>query len=338
MSPSAVAQKGFFVLDALIILRAVHFGASILVAGTLLFSAVVAEPIWQRSDWARPAWLRRYQRQIAGVATLALAMAILSGVGHLVAIAAAVSEEPWAHVIRDGTAWAFFTDTHFGRIAQLRLLLAAGLALLLLQWAFQPRLAPRWLRKLAAVLAAVFLGSLALTGHAAGATGVGANVHLGADLAHVFAAGAWLGGLLPLALFVWHVSQSADGSSVAICARILRRFSSLGVACVAILFVTGVINTWYLTERLSGLLGTEYGKLVLIKIGLFLAMLGLAVLNRFWLTKGIIDVHRSAPGPKVQEALLWLRVTMAAEIALGLAVLYLVGLLGMTAPAGHHHL
>lgn len=324
-------------LDALIILRTVHFAASILVAGTLIFSAAIAEPVLQKSDCDRPAWLRTYQRHLAVVATLALTMAILSGVVHLVAIAAAVSEEPWAVVIRDGTAWAFFTDTHFGKIAQLRLLLAAGLALLLLRWAIQPRLATSGLRKLAAVLAAILLGSLALTGHAAGATGIGATLHLGADLAHVLAAGAWLGGLLPLALFVRHASQSADISSLAMCARILRRFSTLGVASVATLFVTGVINTWYLTDRLSGLLGTEYGKLVQIKIGLFLAMLCLAAINRFWLTPSTIDGHGSTTGPHAQQAMRWLRVTVAAEIALGLAVLYLVGLLGTTAPAGHHH-
>lgn len=271
-------------LDALVILRAIHFAASILVAGTLLFSAVVAEPVSQRSGWDSSAWLCVFQRKIAGLATLALAIAVLSGVVHLVVIAAAVSEELWADVIRAGTAWVFFTDTHFGAIAQLRLLVAAGLAVLLLRWVFQPSVTPRWLRKLAVMLAAVFLGSLALTGHAAGATGIGANMHLGADIAHALAAGAWLGGLLPLAICVRHASLNTDGNSLAICARILRRFSNLGVVCVATLFVTGVINTWYLTDRLSGLLDAEYGKLVQIKIGLFLAMLCLAAFNQFWLT------------------------------------------------------
>lgn len=324
-------------LDSLVILRTINFAASILVAGTLLFSAVVAEPLWQRSDCVDPAWLRRYRRQITSIAALALAMAIMSGAVHLVVIAAAAVESPWADVIRDGTAWAFLTDTHFGRVAQLRLLFAVGLALLLLRLAFQPTLDPSWSGNLAAILAAIFLGCLASTGHAGGATGVGANVHLGADLAHVLAAGAWLGGLPPLALLVRHTSQSADSGSLAICARILCRFSILGVASVATLFVTGAINTWFLTDRLGGLLSTGYGTFVLIKIGLFLVMLCLAVLNRFWLTSAIIRTHVSPLGHGAEQAFLWLRITITAEIVIGLAVLYLVGLLGMTPPAGHEH-
>ena len=46
----AVTQRGLNLPDVLIILRAVHFGATMLVAGTMLFSAVVAEPVWRQGE------------------------------------------------------------------------------------------------------------------------------------------------------------------------------------------------------------------------------------------------------------------------------------------------
>ena len=145
-------------LDALIVVRAIHFAASILVAGAALFSVLVAEPVWQRPDPLCDAWLQPCRRHIAQVVGLGLALA-------------AATEETWTDVIRDGTVWTFLLETHFGAIAQLRLLLALMLAGLLLH-STQARVAPPgWLRCLSVSVAVAFLGSLAWTGHAASATG-----------------------------------------------------------------------------------------------------------------------------------------------------------------------
>jgi copper resistance protein D len=308
-----------------------------LVAGTMLFSAVVAEPVWRQAegrDWPSVQPCRKLIAQLAGGA---LTLALASGIVHLVVIAAAVSEESWTEVLRDGTAWAFFTDTQFGALAQLRLVLATMIAALL-WWSICFRGAVQdWVRGLAVILGVVFLGSLTWTGHAAGASGVGANTHLGADLVHLLAAGAWIGGLLPLALLVRFTSQSINKQSLYVCGHILHRFSRVGLVSVAALVVTGLVNTWYLTDRMSAFFGTEYGTLVQIKIGLFLAMLCLAGFNRVWLTPAIAGGHGGEARPHAEKALRQLRLTMAVEIALGLAVIYMVGLLGMTPPAGHHH-
>jgi copper resistance protein D len=158
-------------LDALIVVRAIHFAASILVAGAALFSVLVAEPVWQRPDPLCDAWLQPCRRHIAQVVGLGLALAVTSGAVQLVLIAAAATEETWTDVIRDGTVWTFLLETHFGAIAQLRLLLALMLAGLLLH-STQARVAPPgWLRCLSVSVAVAFLGSLAWTGHAASATG-----------------------------------------------------------------------------------------------------------------------------------------------------------------------
>jgi putative copper resistance protein D len=321
--------------DPLIVVRAVHFGATILVAGALLFSVLVAEPVWQSSD-AQAAGHLPCRRRIALVALLAIAAAVASAIVQLVLIAAAVTEESWTDVISNGTAWAFFSDTHFGAIAQLRLLLAVGLAGLLLRSAWRRDFVSNSLRVLTAAMATVFLGCLAWTGHAASATGIGANAHLFSDLVHTLAAGAWVGGLLPLVLVMRQANRSTDARSLAACAKVLRRFSTLGLASVSALAASGLINTWYLTDHMSALFNTDYGWLLQIKIGLFLAMLCLAALNRIRLTPAVSRAQESAEQRGIR-ALRWLSLTTSLEIALGLAVIYMVGVLGMTPPAGHHH-
>ena len=59
-----------------------------------------------------------------------------------------------------------------------------------------------------------------------------------------------------------------------------RRFSEVGVVSVACLIATGLVNSWYLVGGVPGLLGTSYGRLLLLKLCLFAAMLAVATANR----------------------------------------------------------
>ena len=72
---------------------------------------------------------------------------------------------------------------------------------------------------------------------------------------------------------------------------------------------------------------TDYGRLLLLKIGLFAAMLGIAAVNRFHLTPqlGARGISRS------------LARNSLAETGLGLCVLLFVGALGTMAPPRHDH-
>ena len=63
---------------------------------------------------------------------------------------------------------------------------------------------------------------------------------------------------------------------------VLLRFSHLGMAAVALIAVTGAVNTW----RMLGMAPDPmdaYGRVLLAKIVLFGFMLVLAVTNRYWL-------------------------------------------------------
>jgi putative copper resistance protein D len=81
-----------------------------------------------------------------------------------------------------------------------------------------------------------------------------------------------------------------------------------------------------MTDGMRHLFGTEYGNLVLTKVGLLLIMLVFASVNRFWLT----------PRLRVSDrALRLLCTSTGAEIVLGLIVICVVAVLGQLEPAGH---
>jgi mono/diheme cytochrome c family protein/uncharacterized membrane protein len=175
-----------------------------------------------------------------------------------------------------------------------------------------------------AALAGALLASLAFAGHAAGERGMDRVVHLSADAAHLLAAGAWLGALLPLAYVL------ARARALETAERATRRFSIMGIACVGVLIVTGTISAWYTVGSVPGLFGTGYGRVLLAKLALFAAMLALATANRMRWTPRL-----RAAGGEAPFALRRLRRNAIAETSLGAAVLGAVGVLGVTVPALH---
>jgi putative copper resistance protein D len=316
-------------IDLLVAVRAIEFAAAILIAGAAMFSILVADPVWHRS-WAP--WLTPYRKQIPRIVWLSLALVVASGLARVVLVAADIAGESWIDVIADGMAWSVLNGTQFGAVSAVRLLYTAVLAGLLLLAGHGQGIAV--VRVLIAFAGASLLGLLAWTGHASGAPGAGGDVHLMSDVLHILAAGAWVGGLVPLALFMGRVGRTADTERIEVCAQVLYRFSNLGVVAVATLLASGFINMWFLTDHLRGLTGTSYGRLLQIKIGLFLAMLSLAGVNRLHLLKRL---RRSEDVERKLQAVRHLRRNTVLEIALGSAVIYVVGVLGITPPAGHVH-
>jgi putative copper resistance protein D len=176
--------------------------------------------------------------------------------------------------------------------------------------------------------AAVLLASLAGVGHTQVHEGVSAIVHVTADAVHLLAAGAWLGGLLPLGMIVVSCRRKEllDDDAV----FVLWRFSGMAYLAVAALVTSGSVNGWFLIGSLSALIGTSYGELLLLKLGLLALMLCLAAANRFWLIPAL------AKAPTASESglvLARLRRHILAEQILGILVVGIVSLLGTLSPA-----
>jgi putative copper export protein len=142
-----------------------------------------------------------------------------------------------------------------------------------------------------------------------------------ASALHVLAAGAWLGGLLPLLICLFRLPpESAVIAS--------RRFSPIGIAAVVVLAFTAAAQGWILIGSLPGLTGTSYGLLALSKAGLFAVMLIFAVVNRHTLTPGLIGI---AP----RRARRRMVASVGAETAAGVLVVIAAALLASSIPAAH---
>jgi len=303
------------VIDPLILTRSIHFGTTVLASGTVGFLVLVAEPA-VRAAGTPAGWLA-LRRRLTLTVWLALALAVLSGLAWLVLLAAEIYGATIVEVWLNGGVWQVATDTRFGLVWGARAALAILLGLLILWPA---------LRLLQIAAAAGMVALLGLIGHAGATPGFSGSIHLAADTAHLIAAGFWLGALPALALLLAQGSREPGWSAVVIVAA--RRFSVVGIVCVAALLVSGAVNAWNLLAGPRDLVATDYGRLVLIKIGLFAAMVGIAAFNRYLLTPRL-------SAPAAQRAL---ERNSLAETALGLCVLVLVGALGTIAPTAHVHI
>jgi putative copper resistance protein D len=311
--------------DPLAYVRAVHFAATIAAAGTVIFEVMVAGPAFAAAAEVLDRDIERLRRRWNGLLWASLGVAAVSGAIWLVLLAGDIYAAPIAEVWRDGGVWTVATRTRFGQVSLARLaaaaLLAASLPVLISTAARGPWSAG------AVVLAIIVLIGPAWTGHAGATPGVAGEFPLAADALHLLAAGAWLGGLPPLAMLLAAAWRRKELRWAAMTAIAVRRFSLLGVIGVSTLLASGIVNSWYEVGTLNDLFATSYGQLVLIKIVLFAAMVALASVNRFYLT----------PRLKTPGTVRRLCHASLAETGLGFAAVAVVGFLGVMAPASHAH-
>jgi copper resistance protein D len=310
--------------DPLAYVRAVHFAATIVAAGTVMFQVIVARPAFAAAQ-LHDRDIERLRRRWTILVWASLAVAAVSGAIWLLLLAGDIYAAPLAEVWRDGGIWTVATATRFGQVSLARLSAAALLAASLPALSRASVRSP-W-RAAAVGLAIVVLIGPAWTGHAGATPGRAGELPLAADALHLLAAGAWLGGLPLLAMLLAAASQQKEPRWAAATASALQRFSILGMVSVGMLLASGIVNGFYQVGTLDNLLTTTYGQLVLVKIALFAAMVGLASANRFYWTP------RLASSGTVRR----LRQTSLAETALGFAAIAAVGFLGAMAPASHIH-
>jgi copper resistance protein D len=319
--------------DSLIYVRALHFAATLTVAGVAFFVVFIAEPAFRKADAGTLPGIVR--RRLAGLAWIALVLAALSGAAWLVLVTQSVSD-----LFSEDILWTVLSETDFGRVWLGRLVLAGVLAALFIPFLSARIGRPVWLKVVVVLVAASLAGTLAWAGHAVGGTGVEGIVHPTADVLHLLAAAAWVGALLPLALTLG--AGGGDAGSLAAARTMTVRFSALGVVSVGTLLATGTINTWYLAGSIPALTETDYGRLLLLKIALFLGMVAIAAVNRLRLTPRLVASATEGAG---RDALRQLRRNAVVEIAAGVSILAIVAVLGVTPPGideqmmpdAHHH-
>ena len=305
------------ILALLVAARFAHFAASLSLFGGWLYAlhglrgAALAPAAARVIVPLRPMLLTAAVIALAsGALWIAMTVANIGGT-----FASAADAGTWAMVLG---------ETDFGRVWIVRLALAAALVGATL---FAVRKRSPALDLAAAVLGTVLLASLALLGHTQVEEGGARAVHMGADALHLLGAGAWLGGLAALALLL----RPAADPPLGLVHQALGRFSAMGVAAVAALAVSGLVNAWFLVGTPQALVATTYGRVLLLKLSLFGLMVALAAENRFRVT-GEVAAAAQAGAPPAQ-ALKAIRRNVALEQVLGAAILALVAVLGAIEPA-----
>ncbi|HTV90168.1 MAG TPA: copper homeostasis membrane protein CopD [Stellaceae bacterium] len=303
-------------IDAWIASRFIHFAAAMAVFGIGAFrlyafagSEIAAD---DPSRAALDALLVRFTGVGATVALLSAAALIPFTAAEMTGSdAAALDPVIWREVL---------VATEFGRVWCWHL----GFAVALLALCFMPR--RRWQIGGSTLAALLLLVSLGWVGHAAMDMGGGVS-HKINQMAHLTGGGLWLGGLLPLGVLLRRAVRPDGADYVPLARAALPHFSQVGYAAVALIVVTGTVNSVMLVGSFRALLETPYGRLLMVKIALFLAMVGLALINRFRLLPRLRDAATAiVPLRSLFHSVL-------AEQALGLAILAVVAVLGTWPPA-----
>ncbi|WP_218038351.1 copper resistance CopC/CopD family protein [Acrocarpospora pleiomorpha] len=288
--PDQVADREVNVLR--IGAEVLRYGGVLGFAGLTAFGLFIAEPSVRRSA----AFARRVRRTRD-----ALAAAAVFG---------AVALVPLVKLWQDGAGVGDLFSASLWPAA-LSAAPAAAAALLAVGTVIALVAVRRELPVVAAAGAALALGSLAVVGHTR-VYGPGWLV-LAADLLHLATAALWFGGLLGLCLLF----VPDRHHKVAEVASAVGRFSGAALWLVAGLGASAVLLWWRIADSVDSLWTTGYGRLVLVKLVLVLAVVGVAAWNRYRL---VPSMHS---GARREATLGALRRTVGIE-AVGLAVVVAV--------------
>lgn len=281
----------------LVVVRWTHLGSLLILFGASLFALY---------DERQPEGMRPY----AGLASVALA----TGIGWLM-LSLADMLDGIAGLASTATWYGLYFETDFGKVWASR-----GAILLVLCICANLPLSASPSGRAAEIcgLSAGGLVSTAWLGHAAAEQGLEWYVGLTSYSCHVLGAGAWLGGLLPLAQ---RLRREMDLGSLQ---ASLERFSRLGMTVVVLIVASGIINAYLRSVSLEGLFATSYGRLLTLKLGLFLVLLCLAATNRWVFLRRLRGNDIAARRSLCRSVLL--------EQILGASVIGMAVVLGSTAP------
>lgn len=171
-----------------------------------------------------------------------------------------------------------------------------------------------------ATVAALAMGAFpAFTGHAN--AGDLRAVTLVADTVHVWAVGAWMGGLT-IVLLLEHRYRASDSTAGSLLPVLVPRFSPLAMGSVGALATTGVVAAWVHLDGIAALYTSAYGRLLVLKLLLVGGVLALGARN----------FRRLSPRLGEEDEQAALRRSAAMEITIAALVLAITAVLVRTSP------
>ncbi len=210
-------------------------------------------------------------------------------------------------------------DTRYGTVS----LIQAVLGLALLAVALALRRTTGRARNTTYAVAAVLAAGLVATPPFAGHASVEGPVAIAADVAHVFAASVWVGGLafVVIALFL------ALEERWPLATRSVPRFSTMAVVAVVVLLVAGTVNGYLQIRAWRGLWETQYGLLLLAKVALVIPLLAMGAFNNRY---AVPRLRAGVAQPRERRRFLQ---TAGAELVVMVAIIGVTAVLVNAPPA-----
>ncbi|SCB38510.1 copper homeostasis membrane protein CopD [Rhizobium hainanense] len=288
---------------ALQLCRFLHDASLMLLWGACAYLSLLAPRILADTVW----------RMVARPFLLIAAIAVFTVLAAL-PVATANIGSGWSDALDVGMIHDVVFETTIGVAWQAQALAAIVIVCALL-------LPESWRRHGLALGAGLGLASLSLTGHASMLEGWVQQAHRANDVLHVLAGGGWLGALVPLLTILRLLGRPECRAEAQLA---LRRFSNAGHVAVALVILSGIVNTLLILKHLPTDWSSPYQMLLAIKIALVAVMAVLAIVNRYVFVPWI--------GRKPVRALLALRLGSITEIIIGIVVIGLVAVFGMLEP------
>jgi putative copper export protein len=199
--------------------------------------------------------------------------------------------------------WEYATNTQHGRMTFIRL----GLAVLLVPMV----LVTKWRQPLTVLFSLASLGFLATFSALSHATTMEGTPAFVTDLIHLSCASLWVGAITFSVLSkVWNKTDFET---------MMKRVSTIALICVVLLVSTGIYASLIHMKSFDLLFSTEYGRVLLVKIGIFSLTLVLAALNRWYFM------------PQLLAKKVTFKKVLITEVLLLFAVIAITGLLTVSA-------
>ena len=280
--------------------RYISYLAIMAVVGILLTSAYV---------WAG-AGTHPLLRRILSVALLATGVLAFL---QLLVIASDISGEAWLTSFGSIDA-ALSTDA--GMALAIRIVIAIAMWLVLFQYRIDH---PDVYWTAVSLPGLGLLATWAFAGHSSSMRWP--EIGVVTDVAHHAAAATWITGL---AIVGWIVIPTTAPNVLVVA---VRCFSRVAAVSVAVLVVTGLIQTVRLVGTPMDLLDADHGRYLVAKLVVLAAMLGVANVNR-----RRVDTRLDDP-TTIEQHLAPLRRAVVAEFAIGLAIVAITAAMVVSPPS-----
>lgn len=265
---SAVFQKetkGYTPKADLIIIRWLQYISNACYVGLIFFYMVILPKGYRQNSSVNKLFLR--------LLTMSFALLFISILLSLPLQTTIESGLPWSQVFSFQLFENVLTNTAFGQAWIYQAAILVTLALIT-SFIGKPESTKKVILWACSGLGITLLLTKALTSHAAAQTNQLVTISM--DFLHLLAASIWIGSLIGfVVLLPWRKNEETKQDYL----QMIKRFSKWGIILVILLTFTGVFGSLLYIPNLSSLFQTNYGKVLVFKVILFLFMLILAAIN-----------------------------------------------------------